>query len=75
MLETAARLFRERGFGLDTLVEVAPGKTRAQRRQRAAVTLAIMVGAIVLARAVDDEGPSNEILRVVKAAYTQPAEG
>ena len=57
---------------LDTLVEVAPGKTRAQRRQRAAVTLASMVGAIVLARAVDDEGLSNEILRAVKAAHTQP---
>jgi len=59
---------------LDTLVDVAPGKTRAQRRQRAALTLASMVGAIVLARAVDDEGLSNEILRAVKTASSRPAE-
>jgi TetR/AcrR family transcriptional repressor of nem operon len=55
----------------DTLLDVVPGRTRAQKRPRAAVTLASMVGAIVLARAIDDESLSNEILRAVKTAMSQ----
>jgi len=53
---------------LETLAEVVPGKSKAEKRQRAEVTLASMVGAIVLARAVDDETLSKEILRAVKKA-------
>lgn len=64
--ETAQALF-------ETLLAVAPGATRAQKRQRAAVTLASLVGAMVLARAVDDPAFSNEILRAVKAAMSSPA--
>jgi TetR/AcrR family transcriptional regulator, transcriptional repressor for nem operon len=58
---------------LETLAGVVPGKSKAEKRQRAAVTLASMVGAIVLARAVDDEALSKEILRAVrKAASPEP---
>lgn len=56
---------------LETLAEVVPGKSKAEKRQRATVTLASMVGAIVLARAVDDETLSKEILRAVKKAASQ----
>jgi TetR/AcrR family transcriptional repressor of nem operon len=56
---------------LETLAEVVPGKSKAEKRQRAEVTLASMVGAIVLARAVDDEALSKEILRAVKTAASQ----
>jgi TetR/AcrR family transcriptional repressor of nem operon len=53
---------------LETLAEAVPGKSKVEKRQRAEVTLASMVGAIVLARAVDDEALSKEILRAVKTA-------
>ncbi|MBT2300687.1 TetR family transcriptional regulator [Variovorax paradoxus] len=53
---------------LETLVGVVPGKSRAEKRQRAAVTLASMVGAVVLARALDDDALSKEILRAVRTA-------
>lgn len=57
----------------DTLVEAVPGDSRARKRERAAVTLAAMVGAVVLARAVDDEKLSAEILRSVKSALAGAA--
>jgi TetR/AcrR family transcriptional repressor of nem operon len=56
---------------LDELTELVPGASLPARRQRAAVTLAAMVGAVVLARALDDDGLSKEILRSVKAAVSQ----
>lgn len=57
----------------DTLADVVPGKSRAQKRQRAAVTLASMVGAIVLSRAIEEESLSDEILRAVKTTMSQAA--
>ena len=39
---------------LALLSNVMPGRSRAQRRRRAIVTIAEMVGAIILARAVND---------------------
>jgi TetR/AcrR family transcriptional repressor of nem operon len=59
---------------LETLGEVVSGKSKAEKRQRAAVTLASMVGAIILARAVDDDVLSKEILRAVKRATSEQAE-
>ncbi len=41
------------------------GRTKAIRRERALSAYASMVGALVLARAVDDEALSNEILQSV----------
>jgi len=43
------------------------GGRKARRRERAIVAYAAMIGAQVLARAVDDEGLSTEILQVVAA--------
>ena len=53
---------------LDTLTGLVPGgKSKAEKRQQAIATFAGMVGALVLARAVDDEALSKEILGAVKA--------
>jgi TetR/AcrR family transcriptional repressor of nem operon len=52
---------------LDVLSGLAPGQTKAEKRQRAAAILAGMVGALVLARALDDEAVSKEVLRAVRA--------
>ena len=54
----------------DTVLEAIPGKSRTQKRQRAAVTLASMVGAVVLARAIEDPDLSDEILRAVKTTLS-----
>jgi len=52
---------------LDVLSDLAPGQTKAEKRQRAAAILAGMVGALVLARALDDEAVSKEVPRAVRA--------
>lgn len=49
------------------LPDDAPDGTQERRRQQAIATFAAMVGAMVLARAVDDEALSAEILDAVKA--------
>jgi TetR/AcrR family transcriptional regulator, transcriptional repressor for nem operon len=56
---------------LETLAGATPGKSKAEKRQRAAVTLASMVGAVVLARALDDDALSKEVLRAVRTAASQ----
>jgi TetR/AcrR family transcriptional repressor of nem operon len=43
-----------------------------EARQRATVALSTLVGAVLLARAVDDEALSDEILRDVRAAVASP---
>jgi TetR/AcrR family transcriptional repressor of nem operon len=57
-----------------SLLAVVPGSSRARKRQRAAVTLASMVGAVVLSRAIDDESLSSEILRAVKTTMSAPGD-
>ncbi|MEC5384462.1 TetR family transcriptional regulator [Uliginosibacterium sp. H3] len=47
------------------LSRVVPGRSAAARREKAIVTFASLVGAMVLARVVDDETLSEEILQVV----------
>jgi TetR/AcrR family transcriptional regulator, transcriptional repressor for nem operon len=47
---------------VDLLVKLVPGKSKAARRQQAISTYATLVGAMVLARAVDDRALSQEIL-------------
>ena len=47
---------------VDLLVKLVPGKSKAARRQKAISTYATLVGAMVLARAVDDRALSQEIL-------------
>jgi TetR/AcrR family transcriptional regulator, transcriptional repressor for nem operon len=47
---------------VDLLTKLVPEKSRAARRQKAISTCATLVGAMVLARAVDDRALSQEIL-------------
>lgn len=58
--------------GVRSLVEVLAGlvrgKTRAAKRRQALAVYASMVGALVLARAVDDPQMSEEILEAVAAS-------
>jgi len=58
---------------LSLLSQAAPGEGAAERRQLAAATLASMVGAIVLSRAIDDEKLSREVLRAVRAQFAASA--
>jgi TetR/AcrR family transcriptional repressor of nem operon len=50
-----------------------PGRSKAVQRERALVAYASMVGALVLARAVDDEALSQEIMDAVVATAPIPA--
>ena len=50
------------GSVVDLLVKLVPGKSKGARRQKAISTYATLVGAMVLARAVDDRALSQEIL-------------
>ena len=47
---------------LDLLATLVPGKSRAARRQKALGAYVTLVGAMVVARAVDDRALSQEIL-------------
>jgi TetR/AcrR family transcriptional regulator, transcriptional repressor for nem operon len=47
---------------VDLLVKLVPGTSKAARRRKAISTYATVVGAMVLARAVDDRALSQEIL-------------
>jgi TetR/AcrR family transcriptional repressor of nem operon len=58
---------------LDVLAGAMPGTTRAARRRHALTSFAGLVGAIVLARAVDDAKLSEEILAAVAASIEQAA--
>ena len=53
---------------LDILSRIAPGRSAAARRERAVAKMAAMVGAVVLARAVDDKELSGEILSATRKA-------
>ena len=53
------------GATLDALTRLAPGKSAAEKRRKAIATFAAMVGAMVLARAVNEPELSDEILETV----------
>lgn len=53
---------------LDTLARLTPAKSAVARRNKAMATFAGMVGALVIARAVNDPKLSREILQVVSAS-------
>ncbi len=55
------------------LANVVPGKSRAAKRRAALASFASMVGAVVLARAVDDVELSEEILKAVLASIDAAA--
>jgi TetR/AcrR family transcriptional regulator, transcriptional repressor for nem operon len=52
------------------LTDVAPGRTKAEKRKRSIAAFSEMVGAIVLARAVSEPELANEILRTVTSDLT-----
>lgn len=63
---------------LDLLTKLVSGKSKRVRRERALATYATMIGALVLARAVDDPELSGEVLQSVLASITHadsPARG
>jgi TetR/AcrR family transcriptional regulator, transcriptional repressor for nem operon len=47
---------------LDAWLKLVPGRSAAARREKALVTMATLVGALILARAVGDPALSDEIL-------------
>jgi TetR/AcrR family transcriptional repressor of nem operon len=47
---------------LDAWLKLVPGRSAAARRERALVTMATLVGALILSRTVDDPALSDEIL-------------
>jgi TetR/AcrR family transcriptional regulator, transcriptional repressor for nem operon len=68
------RAFRK-GLGslVDVLAKVAPGRSSAAKRKQALADMAQMVGAIVLARAVDDRTLAKEILDAAISGLTPAA--
>ena len=53
---------------VDALTQLQPGNSNQKKRKRALSIYATMVGAIVLARAVDDADFSEEILKSALAS-------
>jgi TetR/AcrR family transcriptional repressor of nem operon len=66
---TVRRAFTE-GFRARTgaLLELVPGRSAAARREKALATMAGLVGALMLSRAVDDPALSDEILEATATA-------
>ena len=58
---------------VDVLASAMPGNTRAMKRRKALNSFAGMVGAVVLARAMDDAELSEELLKAVSASIEQAA--
>jgi TetR/AcrR family transcriptional repressor of nem operon len=57
---------------VDALRKLLPGGSAAARRERALATMAGLVGALVLARAVDDPKLSDEILETAAKTFGRP---
>ena len=47
---------------IEVVAKAVPGRSKAVRRRKAVAAVAELVGALILARAVDDMSLSNEIL-------------
>ncbi|HEX5393489.1 MAG TPA: TetR/AcrR family transcriptional regulator [Rhodocyclaceae bacterium] len=56
---------------IDVLTRLVPGASKRAKRKQAVTTYASMIGALVLARAIDDAELSEEILQSVLASITQ----
>jgi len=60
---------------IDKLHNLMPGRSASARRERALTTMAGLVGALILSRAVDDPKLSDEILDAASTAFGRsPAE-
>ena len=60
---------------LALLSNVVPGRSKAERRRKAISTLALMVGAIILARAVNHPALSDEILAAASLDLSEASDG
>jgi TetR/AcrR family transcriptional repressor of nem operon len=67
---TVRRAFTE-GFRarVDALLKLVPGRSATDRRQKALATMASLVGALMLSRAVDDPKLSDEILEAAATRF------
>jgi TetR/AcrR family transcriptional repressor of nem operon len=54
---------------VDAWLKLVPGRSAAARREKALVTMAALVGALMLSRAVDDPALSDEILQVTATEF------
>ncbi|MDR6775278.1 TetR/AcrR family transcriptional regulator [Azospirillum sp. BE72] len=57
---------------IDLLQGLVPGRSEEAKRKAALATLSGMVGALILARAVDDPALSDEILEAARTSLTKP---
>jgi TetR/AcrR family transcriptional regulator, transcriptional repressor for nem operon len=57
---------------VDALRQLLPGRSAAARREKALATMAGLVGALILSRAVDDARLSTEILEAAAATFARP---
>jgi TetR/AcrR family transcriptional repressor of nem operon len=57
------------------LMQLVPGKSKAARRRQALADFAAMVGAVTIARAVDDPALSKDVLDTVASALSERGEG
>jgi len=53
------------------LMQLVPGKSKAARRRQALTDFAAMVGAVTIARAVDDPALSKDVLAAVASALSE----
>src|SRR5215510_1559374 len=56
---------------VEALQKLLPGRSAAARREKAVATMAGLVGALVLSRAVDDPKLSTEILEAASATFAR----
>ncbi len=57
------------------LMQLVPGKSKAARRRQALTDFAAMVGAVTIARAVDDPALSKDVLDAVASSLLEQREG
>lgn len=60
---------------IETLARLLPGRAEEERRRKALATLSGLVGALILARAVEDADLSAEILAAASAAFGPDSRG
>lgn len=58
---------------IDVLTRLVPGASKRAKRKQALVTYSSMIGALILARAIDDPELSEEVLQSVLASITETA--
>jgi TetR/AcrR family transcriptional regulator, transcriptional repressor for nem operon len=59
--------------GIEFLTTIVPGRSKAARREKALATYASMVGAVLLARSVEDPALAEQILRSVSKSILGPS--